>query len=209
MMRIKQLHAETKLKAIGLVMGLSCILLTGCAIEGADSAIEPNPPTKSLLKDTEAIEAVILKEFGGTDVTYIELLEQMSAAQENVKTQEGFDAFKETAIYQDYHSYVTFTYASYFTENGFDFFINGTPAFKFSRLAGAGNLNVSDISFSQNEQNQTLYQFTFPVNHTDDDGQLKAYRFEGEAIVPTPGMIGKIEFIDLDGLYEVLNPLSE
>ena len=73
-------------------------------------------------KSKETIQAVIEEEFNGPDKKYKELSEAAMEAQNNIETQEEFDALQETPIWQDYTDYMVDTYASYFTENGYDLF---------------------------------------------------------------------------------------
>lgn len=153
----------------------------------------------------ESIQAVIEKEFDGPDEKYKELSEAAMEAQSNAATQEEFDALQETPVWQNYLDYMADTYASYFTENGYDKFLNATPAFMYSGFEGDYDLTASDIKISQNENNLKMYQFTFQVDYKNADGEVQPYAFEGEAIASEEGKIEELQFLDKDGLLTAMN----
>ncbi|CEG21465.1 hypothetical protein BN1080_00375 [Planococcus massiliensis] len=153
----------------------------------------------------ETIQAVIEKEFSGPDEAYIALSEAAMEAQSNATTQEEFDALQETPVWKNYMDYMTETYASYFTENGFDKFLNATPAFMYSGFDGNYDLTASEIKISQNEHNLKMYQFTFQVDYKNANGEVQPYSFEGEALASEEGKIEKLQFLDRDGLLTAIN----
>lgn len=153
----------------------------------------------------EAIQAVIEKEFDGPDEKYKELWEAAMEAQSNAATQEEFDALQETPVWKNYMNYMAETYASYFTENGYDNFLNATPAFMYSGFEGDYDLTASDIKISQNENNLKMYQFTFQVDYKNANGDVQSYAFEGEAIASEEGKIEELQFLDKDGLLTAMN----
>lgn len=156
-------------------------------------------------KTKETIQAVIEEEFNGPDKKYKELSEAAMEAQNNIETQEEFDALQETPIWQDYTDYMVDTYASYFTENGYDLFLTATPAFIYSDFDGDYNLTASDINISQNKNNLNMFQFTFQVDYENANGEVQSYSFEGEAIASEEGKIEKLQFLDKDDLLAEMN----
>lgn len=190
-----------------MVIALTIAFLAGC---GEQKPV-PEPEAKDNVateKDTAAIEAVILKEFSGPDEAYREFMNEAMEAQSGISDQAEFDIYKESPVYQKFLGYMELTYAPYFTENGYQNFINAAPAFMYHGWEGNYTMSVSDITFSQNENNRTLYNFSFPVTLTDALGKTEIFEFEGKAIVPNPGKIGSIEFKDRNNLQSVLNALD-
>ncbi|WKA56518.1 hypothetical protein [Planococcus shixiaomingii] len=156
-------------------------------------------------KSRETIKAVIEEEFNGPDEKYKELWEAAMEAQSNAETQEEFDALQETPVWQDYMNYMADTYATYFTENGYDNFLNATPAFMYSGFDGDYAMTASDIKISQNEHNPKMYQFTFLVEYKNANGEVNPYQFEGEALASEEGKIEKLQFLDKDDLLTDMN----
>lgn len=156
-------------------------------------------------KSKESIQAVIEEEFNGPDEEYVALSEAAMDAQSSATTQEEFDALQETPVWKNYMNYMTETYASYFTENGYDNFLKVTPAFIYSGFDGDYDLTASDIKISQNEHNPKMYQFTFQVDYKNTNGEVQPYSFEGEAIASEEGKIEKLQFLDKDGLLTAMN----
>lgn len=156
-------------------------------------------------KSKETIQAVIKEEFNGPDEQYKEVWEAAMEAQNNATTQEEFDALQQTPVWQNYMNYMAETYAAYFTENGYDNFLNATPAFMYSGFEGDYDLTASDIKISQNEHNLKMYQFTFQVDYKNTTGEIQPYLFEGEALVSEEGKIEKLQFLDKDDLLTAMN----
>jgi hypothetical protein len=156
-------------------------------------------------KSKETIQAVIEEEFNGPDEKYKEVWEAAMEAQNNATTQEEFDALQQTPVWQNYMNYMAETYASYFTENGYDNFLNATPAFMYSGFDGSYDLTASDIRIRQNEHNLKMYQFTFQVDYKNANGEVQPYSFEGEAMASEEGKIEKLQFLDKDDLLRDLN----
>jgi len=65
-------------------------------------------------------------------------------------------------------------------------------------------LNTSNIEIAQSKNGTTLYDFTFQVEYTDENGESSQFNFEGNAIAPEEGKIGKIKYLDEDGLIQEL-----
>lgn len=174
-----------------LMLVLVFFIAAGCS-QGTAENSEP------VDKNAEAIKAVIEKEFNGPDEKYRELWEEAMATIEGDMNQEEYDAAVAGPEHEALKAYSEETYASLFTENGFDDFIT-TGAFHYSLFEGAYGLSTSDIEITQNDQEPTLYTFTFDVLHEDEP-----FTFEGKAMVPEDGKIGRIQFMDKDGLAGVI-----
>lgn len=156
-------------------------------------------------KSQETIQAVIEEEFNGPDEKYKELREAAMEAQENVATQEEFDALQQTPVWEGYTNYMAETYAAYFTENGYEKFLTATPAFMYSGFEGDYELTASAIKISQHEHNEKMFQFTFVVDYKNGDEEAASYHFEGEALAAEDGKIEQLQFLDKDGLLTTLN----
>ncbi|MGH2317935.1 hypothetical protein ACRC6Q_09195 [Planococcus sp. SE5232] len=197
-------HASMK-KTVGLVFFIfASLLIAGCSANGTSEG-GGTEAEESVDKNEQAIRTVIEKEFNGPDEKYNELWDAMGEAQVSEKYVDDYDAFLESREYQDLMSYMEETYASYFTENGYETFKN-TSAFMYSGFDHDYNLTPSAIEIVQNENEATLYDITFQVAYTDEDGESSQFNFEGEAITPEEGKIGKIEYLDgyEDGLRQAL-----
>ncbi len=180
-----------------------CLLIAACSQNGE---AETPQATNSNAADEEAIQAVIENEFNGPDETYRELWEEAMDAIDTQKedmTQEEYDASLEAPEYQEYMNYMQDSYAPYFTENGYDTF-SRTGAFMYSFSDREYTLNTSELSIIQSENEETLYNFTFNVNYENETGETSGYAFDGNAIVPEEGKIGKIQFNDKDGLAQAI-----
>jgi len=191
-------------KAFGILFLIfTSLLIVGCSANGTaeDNGAEAE---ETVDKSEQAIRAVIEKEFNGPDEKYKALWEAMAEAQTSVKYSDDYEAFLESPEYQGLMSYMEETYASYFTENGYDNFINSTPAFHYSNRDQDYELNTSNIEIAQSENGTTLYDFTFQVEYTGENGESEQFNFKGKAIAPEEGKIGKIEFLDQGGLLQEL-----
>lgn len=157
-------------------------------------------------ESVDAIRAVIEEEFNGPDEQYKDLLDAAMEAQISDEYVEDYEAYLKSPEHLALMNYMEETYADYFTENGYDNFINATPAFMYSGFDQNYQLNPSDIEITQSENGSTLYDFTFQVEYTDENGESSQFDFEGSAIVPEEGKIGQIEYLDgyEDGLHQVL-----
>lgn len=186
------------------------LLIAGCSADGApeDTGAEAQETAD---KSEQAIRAVIEKEFNGPDEKYNELWNAMEEAQVSDQYIDDYEAFLESPEYQELMSYMEETYASYFTENGYDNFINAAPAFTYSGFDHDYELSTSDIEIVQSENGPTLYDFTFQVEYTDENGESSQFDFEGDAIAPEEGKIGTIAYLDSleDGLLQQLRTDEE
>lgn len=185
-----------KMRAM-LFLLISAFLIAGCSQEGT---AEGNVPIDH---NEKAIEAVIEQEFNGPDKKFRQLWNAAMETQPADPNQEEYDAYTQSPVYKALTHYMEETYASYFTTNGYDNFIRSAPAFAYSFSEGDYQLSVSDIEIIQHAQESTFYTFTFQVNY--ENGETASFNFEGEAIVPKEGKIGKISFQDKDGLLQKLN----
>lgn len=189
---------SNKLSSI-LLLIISCLLIGGCTQKeagGSSEAVEKTDYNK------EVIRTIIKKEFNGPDGKYKELRHAVMEAHESDMSQEEYDAFMESPVYRKYTGYMKKTYAPYFTDNTYDTFINSTPAFLYSVFDNDFKLSTKDIAITQHEKEPTLYTFTFQVVHEGAAGEVANFNFEGEALVPEKGKIGRIQFNDIDGLQD-------
>jgi len=154
-------------------------------------------------KNKEAIQAVIETEFNGPDEKYRELWDAATETQTAEMNEEEYNAWLETPAYKNYTNYMEEAYRPYFTENGYETFIN-TSAFSYSFSDAAYKINTDEIEISQSKNEPTLYNFTFIVNYENEEGDASDYRFEGSSLVPEEGKIGKIQFEDKDGLMQTI-----
>lgn len=190
-------HLSIK-KVFGLLfLMFASLLIAGCSVEGEE-------PGMGADKSEQAVRAVIEKEFNGPDEEYKKLWDTAMEAQISDKYSEDYEAYLESPEYQALIEYMEETYASYFTGNGYDNFINQAAAFMYSVFDGDYRLNTSAIEIAQNENETTLYDFTFQVDYTGADGETSQFNFEGNAIAPEEGKIGKIEYSDGDQLLQQL-----
>lgn len=198
-------------KTLGLLFLIfASLLIVGCSDKGtAEDTAEGNgtEAEETGVQSEQAIRAVIEKEFTGPDEKYIELWDAVveTDTSDSDMSQEEYVATLERPEYQELMSYMEETYAPYFTENGYDNFIRAF-AFMYTRHDQEYELNTSNIEITQSENGETLYNFTFQVNYTDQYGESSQFDFAGRAIVSEEGKIGKIEFFDgyEDGLFQEL-----
>lgn len=193
-------------KPLGILFLIfTSLLIMGCSTNGTTED-EGSEAEGTADQSEQAILAVIEEEFNGPDEKYIAKWNAMEEAQVSEQYSEDYEAFLKSPEYQELMSYMEETYAPYFTENGYDNFINTTAAFTYSRFENDYELTPSNIEITQSENGETLYDFTFDVEYTDQNGESEQFNFEGNAIVPEEGKIGEIEYLDdlEDGLLEQL-----
>ncbi len=184
-----------------LIVFCSCFLIIGCSQNGTAEKNEVVETNEIDAKTRETIQAVIEKEFNGPDKKYMELWDAATATQTGDMSQEEYDAWMETPEYKAYINYMKDTYSPYFTENAYDIF-SRSGAFYYSFSDQEYKITTSDIQINQSENEDTFYNFTFNVTYENDNGETSDYRFDGNAIVPKEGKIGKIQFNDKDGLSQ-------
>ncbi|WP_261384350.1 hypothetical protein [Planococcus sp. CPCC 101016] len=193
------MYYKSKKIAFGILFLIfASLLIVGCSADGAEAE-------KTVDKSEQAIRTVIEKEFNGPDEKYKELWNASMEAQISDEYSDDYEAYLESPEYQALMSYTEETYAPYFTENGYDTFIN-TAAFMYSGFDYDYELSTSTIEVVQSENEKTLYNFTFQVEYKDENGESSQFDFQGNAIAPEEGKIGKIEYLDgyEDGLLEEL-----
>lgn len=181
-------------------MSLAVLIMAGCSPKAMEEETKVLEAREETDKNKEAIQAVIEKEFTAPDNDYRKLREAAMSAQSEISDQEGFDALMEEPVYQDYTDYMEKVYAKHFTDNGYVNFINSAPAFMYSVYEGDYKLVPSDIEITQNEQEPTLYDFTFKVTYTNEEAETELFNFGGNSMVPEDGKIGSIQFEDQDRL---------
>ena len=99
--------------------------------------------------------------------------------------------------------YLKDNYSTYFTENGFDNFINS--AFLYHWF-GDYQMSVTDIETIQSDNPDALtnYTFTAQVKFGDKNGEKRQYEISGKAICPEEGKIGSITITDNDTLRSTI-----
>lgn len=197
-------HVSMK-KAFGILFLIfTSLFIVGCSADGAE---EGNGEELEETADgsEQAIRAVIEQEFNGPDEAYKELWDAAMEAQISDEYADDYEGYLESPEHQALMSYSEKTFASYFTENGYENFINQAPAFMYSTFDYDYELKTSNIEIVQSENGETLYDFTFQVDYTDENGESEQFDFEGKAIAPEEGGIGKIQYMDEgQGLLEEL-----
>lgn len=198
-------HVLTKKAFSILFLVFASFLFVGCSDNGTAEG-NGAEAEETVDKSEQAIRAVIEKEFNGPDEKYKELLDKAMEAQISDEYAEDYEAYLESPEYQALMDYMEETYASYFTENGYDTFIRAAPAFMYSGFEQDYKLTPSAIEIVQNEKEATLYDISFQVEYTNENSESSQFNFEGSAIAPEEGKIGKIEYLDgyEDGLHQAL-----
>lgn len=159
----------------------------------------------------EAIRAVIEKEFDGPDEKYKELLDAAMDAQISEEYMEDYEAYLESPEYQALMGYMEETYAAYFTEGGYEEFINVMHAFMYSGFNHDYNLAATDIEIEEIEGRPSVYDLSFQVEYRNGNNETSYHDFEGTAAVSEEGKIVKIEYLDglEDGLLQKLKDNEE
>ncbi|MDN5709118.1 MAG: hypothetical protein L0G95_06735 [Planococcus sp. (in: firmicutes)] len=180
-------------------------ILVGCSNEemvaNSTESAEPAEQDDELDESEEAIRAVIQKEFNGPDEKYRDLWDVMAEKQPVDPSEEEYNEFLKSPAYTNLTNYMKESYAKHFTENGYDNF-SRIGAFYYSFSDSDYRISTSDIDIVQSDNGDTLYSFTFKVLYEPEDGEGDEYDFEGRAIVPEEGKVGKIDFNDKDQLIE-------
>jgi len=189
-------------RLIGLLLVfVSFLLIAGCSGNGEAKKVETEKTIDSVEKDKAVIQAVIEKQFNGPDKKYRELWEAAMNTQTVDMNEEQYNAWLNSTEYKALIDYMSDTYASYFTENAYETFKN-TDAFMYSFSDRKYKLSTATIEINQNEIEKTLYTFTFQVMYENEIGVIETFDFDGEAIVPTAGKIGKIQVNNQQRLLE-------
>lgn len=189
-------------RLLGLLLVLvSCLLIVGCSENDKTKTVEAKKPTQSVAKDEAVIQAFIEKHFNGPDKKYRELWNAAMEIQTAEMNEEDYNAWMNGPEYTALTDYMSDTYALYFTENTYDAF-SKTEAFAYSFSDQAYKITPSAIEIKQNEIEKTLYNFTFHVIYENETGEKETFEYEGKAIVPIEGKIGKIQFNDQEGLLQ-------
>lgn len=186
-----------------LLFSLVGLFVAGCSPKAVEKETEVPDATEEIDRNREAVQAVIEKEFTAPDNDYRKLRQATMIAQSKIKDPANFDALMEEPVYQEFTAYMEEIYAGHFTDNGYVNFINTAPAFMYSVYEGDYQLMPAAIEVTQNEQEPTLYDFTFQVTYTNK-AETEEFNFAGNAMVPEEGKIGSIQFEDQDGLQTKL-----
>lgn len=189
-------------RLLGLLLILvSCLLIVGCSENEKAKTVEAEKPIQSVEKDKAVIQAFIEQHFNGPDKKYRELWNAATEIQTAEMNEEEYNAWMNGPEYTALTDYMSDTYAPYFTENTYDTF-SKTEAFIYSFSDQEYKLTTSAIEINQNEIEKTLYNFTFQVIYENETGETETFDYEGEAIVPVEGKIGKIQFNDQERLLQ-------
>lgn len=189
-------------RLLGLLLILvSCLLIVGCSENEKAKTVEAEKPIQSVEKDKAVIQAFIEQHFNGPDKKYRELWNAATEIQTAEMNEEEYNAWMNGPEYTALTDYMSDAYAPYFTENTYDTF-SKTEAFIYSFSDQEYKLTTSAIEINQNEIEKTLYNFTFQVIYENETGETETFDYEGEAIVPVEGKIGKIQFNDQERLLQ-------
>ncbi|EGA88372.1 hypothetical protein GPDM_15674 [Planococcus donghaensis MPA1U2] len=184
-----------------LLMIVSFLLIAGCSENGEAIEVETEGAVDSVEQDKAAIQAVIEKQFNGPDEKYRELWNAAMDSQTGEMDEEQYNTWLNSPEYKALIAYMDDTYASYFTDNAYETFKN-TDAFMYSLSDREYKLSTDNIKIIQNDTEKTLYTFTFQVLFENETGEPETFDFDGEAIVPTAGKIGKIQVTNQQRLLE-------
>ncbi len=189
-------------RLLGLLLILvSCLFIVGCSENEKAKIVEAEKPTQSVEKDKAVIQAFIEKHVNGPDKQYRKLWDAAMEIQTAEMNEEEYTAWMNGPEYTALTHYMSDMYALYFTENTYDTF-SKTEAFIYSFSDQDYKLTTSAIEINQSEIEKTLYNFTFQVIYENETGETETFEYEGEAIVPVEGKIGKIQFNDQERLLQ-------
>ncbi|WP_052131482.1 hypothetical protein [Planococcus sp. CAU13] len=154
----------------------------------------------------ERIQAVIEEEFNGPDEKYKELLDAAMEAQISDEYMDDYEAYLKSPEHLALMNYMEETYASHFTEEGYEKFINVMPAFMYSGFEHNYTLTASDIKIEEIESRPLVYDLNFQVEYKNENNETSQHHFEGTAAVSEEGKIVNIEYLDglEDGLLQKL-----
>lgn len=193
----------------GILLFLGAILV-GCSTEESSDSTESEETAElaemaeledGIDESEKAIRAVIEKEFNGPDEKYRDLWNVMAEKHPVDPSEEEYNDFLKSSAYTNLTDYMEESYAAYFTDNGYDNF-SRSGAFYYSFSDSDYRISTSDIDIVQSDNGDTLYSFTFKVLYEPAEGEADEYGFEGRAIAPEEGKIGKINFNDKNQLIE-------
>lgn len=189
--------------AVLLIISAS-LLMAACSQETTATDTETEAPAKAKEQDMASIQTVLKHEFTAPDHEFNRLAQDLDALQKSNMSEEEYAAVLESPEYHAYSAYIEKTYASYFTENGFENFLN-TEAFFYHYFDADYQLSIDKLNIVQSEKTPTNYTFSFSVNYKNPSGKTASYEFEGSAICPEAGKIGKLTINDKDLLFQKLS----
>ena len=98
------------------------------------------------------------------------------------------------------------TYSAYFTELGFESFVNTPPAFVYHYFPVDYHFSIADIEViqSDNPNIPKHYGFTAQVEHVNNVGEITQFEISGMAICSEERKIGRIGIND-SGLRNKIN----
>ncbi|WP_088006857.1 hypothetical protein [Indiicoccus explosivorum] len=174
---------------------------------GADSEAT-GPVVVSEATAQEAISAVIETDFTSPRDEFIRLEEAVYDAQFPDMTEEEYQAFLASDVYQAYMEYYEDAFAAYFTEDEMDDFIRTASMMSvLQRAESSHQTTVQNIVIerSGNENAPNNYSFSFEVVFTDGEGNSTTHQLKGKAIMTEEGKIGRFQYTDPGGLVETIN----
>lgn len=183
------------------LMIVSFLLIAGCSENGKAIETETEKAVDSVEQDKAVIQAVVENQFNGPDEKYRELWNAAMDNQTVDMDEEQYNAWLNSPEYKALIEYMDDTYAPYFTDNAYETFKN-TDAFMYSLSDHEYQLSTDNIEIIQNETEKTLYTFTFQVLFKNATDEPETFDFKGEAIVPIPGKVGKIQVNNQQRLLE-------
>ncbi|AMQ06516.1 hypothetical protein H7992_13180 [Sporosarcina sp. resist] len=196
-------HLSTKTMVGILFLLFSCFLIVGCSQE------KPEDPEKIVTpiedKNKAVIRAVLEKVFTGPDEEYLRLSEELYKQQMD-PSYEGYVGTEVAPDTEEITSYLKESYSSYFTELGFDFFVNATPALGYHSYPVDYQLSIADIEVIQSDNPiaPKEYDFTAQVEYVNEAGKTTQFEISGMAICSEEGKIGRITIND-GGLLKKIN----
>ncbi|KAA0965797.1 hypothetical protein FQ087_05855 [Sporosarcina sp. ANT_H38] len=201
----KLITKHFSMKPMGGILFLlfSCFLIVGCTQENPEDPGDIVIPLED--KNKAAISAVLEKAFTGPDEEYLRLSEELYK-QQMVPSYEGYVGTDVAPDTEDINLYVKESYSSYFTELGFNSFVNTTPALGFHSYPVDYQFSIADIEVVQSDNPITPkdYDFTAQVEYINADGKTTQFVISGMAICSEEGKIGRITIND-GGLLKKIN----
>jgi hypothetical protein len=143
------------------------------------------------------IETVLEIALTAPDSTLIELSEKLSEA----NWDSGIP--KESA---DLELYLEEQYKPYFTENGYNQFINSGFVQRLHMAARSEGMKteVTNMEIVEKEETEGAYDFTVDLSYTLEGGQNKSTLFKGRAYVYEEEKIAALEFEDAGDLNQLI-----
>ncbi|WKA53077.1 hypothetical protein [Planococcus shixiaomingii] len=189
----------------GILLLLSaCFFIVACSQEPAENEAEADAPANTKVEDIASLKKVLEHEFTAPDKEFNRLAGDLGALQQPNMSEDDYAAVLESPQYQAYSEYIEKTYAPYFTENGFENFLN-TTAFFYHNFGQDYQLSIHNLEIVQDEKTASKYSFSFAVNYKNPAGQTDTYDFEGSATSPEAGKIDAFSINDKESLFQKIS----